>query len=114
MDVSFVLLMSLIFFPARTASAIEFIPVQIGPLHRITRTIEGLRGRALGHLIRSGMSSDQVTAILGTKHLDSGIRTGATFYYSWHYYSYGLIVSFNLDDQNVMRVTDTRFTQIID
>ena len=114
MDISLVLLMSLIFFPLSSASAIELIPVQIGPLHRISTTIEGLRGRALGHLIKSGMTSDQVTVILGTKHLDSGVRTGATFYYNWHYYQYGLVVSFYLDDQDVMRVRGTRFTQIID
>ena len=77
----------------------------------IEKVVWRIEGKILGSLILKGMTTEQVSRILGddTFFLESGGQVGSTSFASWRFYTYGVIVSFVTDNDPVLRVQHVDF-----
>jgi hypothetical protein len=85
-------------------------------LNRLADVAWRVRGRALGSLVRPGMTDEQVVRLLGNgnKPLPTGGLTGGALF-SWrHYDNHGLTVSFLGDRAGVLRAHSVTFRALFD
>src|SRR4051812_30326360 len=83
-------------------------PIPADPVtEQVTRFAKRVVGRALGSLVRKGMTLEEVRGVLrplgGTS--ESGGVLGAFFFWRLEYFDYDLLVAFEGDEAIVLRVT---------
>src|SRR5262245_21763396 len=81
------------------------------PAKVVAKMAGRLTGRVLGCFVCKGMTMEQVDRILGTDslRLPSGGVIGPRLFWHLDYYTYGLTVSYNNDEGDVLRVNEVTF-----
>ena len=79
------------------------------------RIVGRIEGRILGSFIRKGMTTQQVSRILGDDPLclESGGQVGVVSCSFWRFYTYGVTVAFISDDNSVLRVDHVTFCPLL-